>query len=450
MTTKYKKYPEYKDSGLDWLGEIPSHWEVFQSRRIFKNLRNKAYKDDEQLAASQKYGVIPQKLMMELNNSKVMLALKGTESFKHVEKDNFVISLRSFEGGIEHSEYKGCVSPAYTVLEASKPISVGYYKYLFKSKQFIAALQSTTDSLRDGKSITYEQFGKIDNVYISESEGRQIEIFIDYETNKIDSQIEKQEKLIKLLKEKRQAVISHAVTKGLNSDVTMKDSGFEWLGKIPEHWTICRLKHVKSNKPNAFVDGPFGSNLKSEHFIEDGEVYVIESNFATTGKISKEKLKKISLKHYETIKRSATEEGDIIIAKIGARYGMSSILPKLDKKSVVSGNSLKLTVDTEKVNIDYTNELLKVLRINDAMDEGVNITAQPALSLGSLNNLIFLKPPINEQKDIMTFVNEKNIRFSSLIKKATNQIQLLKERRTSLISAAITGKIDVREWVRPE
>ena len=148
---KYQQYAEYKDSGVEWLGQIPSHWQVFAGKRIFASVRKSAYETDQQLAASQKYGVIPQSLMMELNDAKVMLALKGTESFRHVDLNNFVISLRSFEGGIEHSQYVGCVSPAYTVLQNKKLINYAYFKYLFKSMPYIAALQSTTDSLRDGK-----------------------------------------------------------------------------------------------------------------------------------------------------------------------------------------------------------------------------------------------------------------------------------------------------------
>lgn len=241
--TKYKAYPEYKDSGVEWLGDVPEHWEVFTGKRIFQSVRTPALKHDEQLAASQKFGVIPQSLMMQLNDSKVMLALKGTDSFRHVDENNFVISLRSFEGGIEHSKYSGCVSPAYTVLKNIKQLSYGYYRYLLKCAPFVAALQSSTDSLRDGKSINYEQFGAISLPITSIFEQTQIAAFLDHETAKIDNLIVKQQQLIELLKEKRQAVISHAVTKGLNPDVPMKDSGVEWLGEVPEHWVSTSLKH---------------------------------------------------------------------------------------------------------------------------------------------------------------------------------------------------------------
>jgi hypothetical protein len=132
MTGRYKAYSEYRNSGHKWLGDIPSQWSVWGAKRIFASVRVAAKDTDEQLAASQKYGVVPQSLMMKLNSAKVMLALKGTNSFRHVEKDNFVISLRSFEGGIEHSAYEGCVSPAYTVLEASLHMHSAFYKYLFE------------------------------------------------------------------------------------------------------------------------------------------------------------------------------------------------------------------------------------------------------------------------------------------------------------------------------
>lgn len=444
--SRYRAYPEYKDSEAIWLGEIPADWNLYEGKRLFSSRREAAHEDDEQLAASQRYGVIPQNLMMELNDAKVMLALKGTNSFRHVDKNNFVISLRSFEGGIEHSSYVGCVSPAYTVLRSEKDIAPGYFKYLLKSAPYIAALQASTDSLRDGKSISYEQFGAIPLPYPQPEVQSVIASFLDHETAKIDALVEKQQRLIELLKEKRQAVISQAVTKGLDPNAPMKDSGVEWLGEVPAHWISTRLKYLKGLEPNSFVDGPFGSNLKSEHFIEDGVVYVIESTFATTGQLDTAQLKKISFQHYETIKRSTTKGGDIIIAKIGARYGSSSILPELDSKAVVSGNSLKLTVNESLLTNEFANELLRVLKENDAMDDGVNITAQPALSLGGLNNLPFLRVPLSEQHEIVEFVKEQKEIFDGLIEKAALFIELSIERRTALISAAVTGKIDVRDW----
>ena len=209
---KYQPYPEYKDSGVEWLGAVPTHWNVHGGKRIFSQRREPAFQNDVQLAASQAYGVVPQSLLMEMTGNKVMLALKGTDSFKHVSAHDFVISLRSFEGGIEHSSYTGCVSPAYTVLNAVKIVAPWFYRYLLKSSPYISALQASTDSLRDGKSITYEQFGAILLPLPALEEQRTIAAFLDYETARIDKLIAQQQRLIELLKEKRQAVISHCVS----------------------------------------------------------------------------------------------------------------------------------------------------------------------------------------------------------------------------------------------
>ncbi|HBA7878488.1 TPA: restriction endonuclease subunit S, partial [Escherichia coli] len=296
---KYHAYPEYRDSGMEWLGEIPRTWQAYTGKRLFSSVRTPALSNDEQLAASQKYGVIPQTLMMQLNDSKVMLALKGTDSFRHVEKNNFVISLRSFEGGIEHSNYQGCVSPAYTVLKSVNDISFSFYRYLLKSEPYISALQASTDSLRDGKSINYEQFGAITLPSPSLPEQSIIAHFLDHETAKIDNLIEKQQQLIELLKEKRQAVISHAVTKGLNPDVPMKDSGVEWLGEVPKHWHICKLKWFANLKSGDFItsnsiepEGNYpvygGNGLRGyySYFTHNGEYVLIGRQGALCGNIN--------------------------------------------------------------------------------------------------------------------------------------------------------------------
>jgi len=447
MTGRYKAYPEYKESGIEWLGNVPEHWEVEYSKWLFQERNNKAKATDEMLTASQKYGVIPQKMFMKLEQQKVVQVQKGHGILKKVLEDDFVISMRSFQGGIEFCSYNGAVSSAYVPLKPKKRELSCFFKYLFKSKPFIQALQATSNLVRDGQALRYNNFIQVRLPVPTSEEAESISNFLDHETAKIDTLIAKQEKLIELLKEKRQAVISHAVTKGLNPNAPMRDSGVEWLGEVPEHWDVCCLKHIKGDDKGSFVDGPFGSNLKSEHFVDNGDVYVIESNFATTGLLDTAKLKTISTEHFETISRSETTEGAIIIAKIGARYGMNSVMPALDKKAVVSGNSLSLKINEQAMNVQYCHHLLTHLKQEGAMDDGVNVTAQPALSLGQLNNLPFLRPSKEEQQAIVDFIQQQEKSLSSLILNAERMIELSRERKTALISAAVTGKIDVRDFV---
>ena len=200
--SSFPAYPAYKDSGVEWLGEIPGHWAVFIAKRMFGNVRESASADAEQLAATQAYGVIPQKDFMERNDTKVVLALSGTENFRAVKSNDFVISLRSFQGGIEHSAYDGCVSPAYTVLRRKdeRNLNPGYLRYLFKDASYISALQSVTTGIREGRTITYEQFGSLSMPVAPVAEQTQIARFLDHETARIDALIEEQQRLIELLK----------------------------------------------------------------------------------------------------------------------------------------------------------------------------------------------------------------------------------------------------------
>lgn len=411
---KYQAYPEYRDSGVEWLGEIPRTWQAYTGKRLFSSVRTPALSNDEQLAASQKYGVIPQTLMMQLNDSKVMLALKGTDSFRHVEKNNFVISLRSFEGGIEHSNYQGCVSPAYTVLKSVNDISFSFYRYLLKSEPYISALQASTDSLRDGKSINYEQFGAITLPSPSLPEQSIIAHFLDHETAKIDNLIEKQQQLIELLKEKRQAVISHAVTKGLNPDVPMKDSGVEWLDEIPEHWRICKLKNLAK--------------------ICNGQDY----------------------------KLVQAETGYPVIGSGGQFAWANTFL--YDKPSVLLGRKgtidKPLYIDKAFWTVDtmyYTEvfdciieKYLYYLTLTIQFNRYATNTALPSMTQEHLGNYSFsLSFNLSEQKLIINSIEKSLIKIDALTEKQLKQIELLKERRTALISAAVTGKIDLRNWTAP-
>jgi type I restriction enzyme, S subunit len=436
----YPHYQEYIKSGVEWLGQTPSTWAIKRVGYFFTERREKVSDKDFQPLSVTKNGIVPQ----------LESAAKSDDgdNRKKVCIGDFVINSRSDrKGSSGASSLNGSVSLINTVIFPNKNIDIKFAHHLFRSTSF------QEEYYRYGKGIVADlwstNYSEMKNISIPIphlNEQKTIVAFLENETVKIDTLIVQQEKLIELLKEKRQIVISNAVTKGLNPDVKTKDSGNSWLNQVPEHWTIGRLKHIKSTEKNSFVDGPFGSNLKSEHFIEGGDVYVIESNFATQGLLEPENLKTISFKHFETINRSEVRSGDIVIAKIGAQYGKSSILPDIDKRAVVSGNSLKLTVNPTIVDVNFVNWFLANLKSLGVIEDIVNATAQPALSLGELNNLPMLMPPLKEQKSIVEYLEEALSKFQSLIDEANINIDLLKERRSALISAAVTGQIDVRNY----
>lgn len=440
---KYQKYEEYKESGVEWLGEIPSRWDILSGKRVFNSIREKALSTDQQLAASQKYGVIPQSVMMKLNDAKVMLALKGTDSFRHVRKDNFVISLRSFEGGIEHSNYDGCVSPAYTVLEAIKPISPKFYKYLFKSAPYIAALQSSTDSLRDGKSISYDQFGFILLPVFDIGEQDQIANFLDHETAQIDTLIDKQQTLIQLLKEKRQAVISHAVTKGLNPDVPMKDSGVEWLGEVPEDWGFQPLRYA-GNCQNGINIGAefFGSGYP---FVSYGDAYRnLELPKTVEGLVQSTEKDRISY---------SVRRGDVIFTRTSEtieEIGLASTCLMDVKDATFAGFLIRFRPFENVLHPEFSKYYFRSSKLRFFFVNEMNIVTRASLSQELLKKLPVLLPPIEEQIKIAEKLHDQEVVFEKLIANAFNAIQLMQERRAALISAAVTGKIDVRGWQVPD
>ncbi len=227
----------------------------------------------------------------------------------------------------------------------------------------------------------------------------------------------------------------------VNAMREMKDSGIAWIGRIPKHWNIMPIKYIKSTAPNAFVDGPFGSNLKSQHYVDDGDVYVIESGFISSGTFVFKEFKTITKEHFTTICRSECKKGDVIIAKIGANYGMAGELPELDKPSVVSGNSLKITLNQDVLaNYLFIREM-EIAKYFGGFTQIVNETAQPALSLGSLNNFRLVVPPVSEQKRIEEFLLKKCNEIDALSADILSEIETLQEYKRSVITETVTKGI---------
>ncbi len=442
MNVHFRHYPRYAATGQGWIQELPAGWQIFEGKRLFVNRREASRTDDEQLAASQQYGVVPQKMMMSLNDSKVMLALKGTSTFRHVEVGDFVISLRSFEGGIEYSAYTGCVSPAYTVLVARIPISGKYYRYLLKCDSFVAALQSTTDSLRDGKAISFSQFGSIRLPVPPLDEQTQIAKFLDYETAKIDALIVKQQQLIALLQEKRQAVISHAVTKGLNPAAPLRDSGVAWLGQVPAHWRSSKLRwYCMSIRDGTHTPPPRAEGvhrLLSVRNIINGQFILRDDDRTMTPDA------------FLDLQRSYTvEPEDVLLAIVGGTTGKSAVAPKLENVTVQRSLAI-IRPQRTALNSYFLNYWIQSNLLQGKIQEiAIKYAAQPGIYLDDVANLVVPIPPITEQQEIVEYLDKRTNKLEMLITKAKRAVELLQERRTALISAAVTGKIDVRGWQPP-
>ena len=432
------KYPKYKYSGVEWLGRIPSHWDVIQSRRLFCVRNEKALESDRQVTASQQYGILYQDDFVAREGRKVVETIMGAHTLRRVKPNDFVISLRSFQGGIEWSGIEGAITFHYVVLTPIKYVYEPFFAHLFKSMAFIHALRSTTNLIRDGQDLRFSHFIQVDLPIVSLPEQTAIATFLDAETSKIDALIAEQRRLIELLKEKRQAVISHAVTKGLNPDAPMKASGIEWLGDVPEHWNVKPLKHLSDIKT--------GFAFKSEEFIDEGVPVIRIGDIGTDGKVDFSNAKCLPPEMLLQHEDSVVQKHDIVMAMTGATIGKAAVFdynePALLNQRVCifrAFNPKSQWYVWYVLQTHYYAEYLAVTAFGGA---------QPNISDTGLAACRIPIPPIDEQRAIAETLDQTSRRFASLEAEATRAIDLLQERRTALISAAVTGKIDVRDMSR--
>lgn len=452
---KYQKYAEYKDSGIDWLGSIPENWHLNKLRYLFdfnKGLTiTKENLEDEGIPCVS-YGEVHSKFGFEVDPLKHDLKCVNESYLK--TSDNALLSKGDFIFADTSEDLKG--SGNFTHLVNNELVFAGYhtiiakpkdatssrfYAYLFDSKEFRSQIQLAVKGVKVF-SITQAILRASDIWLPSKSEQTQIANFLDHETAKIDSLIEKQQKLIELLKEKRQAVISHAVTKGLNPDVPMKDSGVEWLGQVPEHWDVATLKYLVTAP---IIDGPHVSPIKY-----DEGVPFISAEAISGGKIDFNKkwgfISKEDHKLYS--KRYVPKFGDLLIVKLGATTGSVAMVETHDEFNIWVPLAT-VRVSQKRLESKFMYYLFQSLQIKDAIQQSWTFGTQQTLGLGTISNFRIPIPTLDESHQIVKYLDEKLSKYEDIIKLSENSLNLLKERRTALISSAVTGKIDVRSWQNP-
>jgi type I restriction enzyme S subunit len=415
----FPRYELYKDSGVQWLGEVPEHWEVSRSRRLFLQRKERARESDEQLTASQKLGIVSQAAFMEAEGRSVVQVIHGAEILKHVEPNDFVLSMRSFQGGLEWSGVSGCISSAYVMLVPVAKVCPAYFRHLFKSDVYIQALQTTSNLVRDGQAMRYDNFILIDLPLPSMEEQKLVARFLDAEAARIDALIQEQRRLIELLKEKRQAVISHAVTKGLHAGVPMKDSGVKDLGAVRKHWKVGPVKRYFK-----VLDGR-RIPLSSE---ERGERTGDFPYYGASGII-------------DTIDDFIFDQDLVLVSEDGANLLNRSTPIAFIARGRYWVNNHAHILEPLDSNLFFWSERIEAIDLTPV----VTGAAQPKLTIEALMNLRIAAPmEVEERNNIEDFISRESTLLIKLLNEAERAIDLLQERRSALISAAVTGKIDVR------
>jgi type I restriction enzyme S subunit len=438
----FPRYPAYKDSGVEWLGEVPEHWKE-------KPLKTVTSINDEVLSESastdheiEYVDISSVSLVNGIERTESMIFGDAPSRARRIPRDGDVLvsTVRTYLKAIAPvvSPPSNLVaSTGFAVVRPRLGIHPGYLKYALQEEHFVQQVISRSTGV-SYPAINASDIARIRLSLPNQFEQLAIAAFLDRETAKIDALIAEQQRLIELLQEKRQAVISHAVTKGLNPDAPMKDSGVEWLGEVPEHWEVAQLNQLINKITNGYV-GP------TRDILQDEGIRYLQSLHIKNNKILFETPYYVSEEWSATKEKSILKEGDVLIVQTGD-IGQSAVVTK----EFEGCNCHALIVVAPRCNVLTGAWLSWVL--NSAFGKETLLSIQtgalhPHLNCGNVKYISIPVSPIEEQTAICNYIAAKNLEADELICASCKSIELMKERRSALISAAVTGQIDVRGLV---
>ncbi|MDP0589949.1 MAG: restriction endonuclease subunit S [Candidatus Endonucleobacter bathymodioli] len=416
---RYKQYESYKESGVEWLSEVPTEWNILRNKQAFSFVKHLVGKNSNDYIL----------LSLTLQGIKVRDIESGKgkfpaefDTYQAVKKKDIIFCLFDIDEtprtiGMSHN--KGMITGAYNVARCNSKSIPEFIYYYYLSIDEYKGLKPFYTGLR--KVVRTETFMNIQLPLPPLQEQKAIATYLDRATQKIDTLIEKQSCLIALLKEKRQALISHAVTKGLDPHAKMIDSGVEWLGEIPEGWEVKKLKYALS--------------LQTEKVsIQKQKVIALENIESWSGKL-------VDTESNYQGEDVAFQKGDILFGKL--RPYLAKVYQCQDD-GVAFGDILVYRPNKNTVPQFAFYSMLSESFI-DIVDGSTFGSKMPRASVEFVSNMPISIPVKEEQKAIATYLDDKTQKIDTLIAKATKSIELLKEKRTALISAVVTGKVDVRE-----
>ena len=428
-----KGYGKYKRTDEFWLPQLPTHWSFQKVKRLFNERIEKGHPDKPLLAATQNKGVVLKKDY----GSRTVEATKDLHLLKLVRSGDFVISLRSFQGGIEYAHVEGIISPAYTVMIPSLKVVPGYFKYFAKIPCFLDLLKVCVTGIREGQNIDYKKLREHFIPIPPREEQDQIVRDLDAKVSKINKLIRIKEKQIALLKEKKQAIINQAVTKGLDPNAPMKDSGIAWIGQIPERWEVERLKFLMDK----IVDCPH----ETPHYSADGTYFVIRTADQDCGFLrDTEKMYRLNSQEYQhRIRREPLLKDDIVYGREGERWGLACLVPE-NNIFCLGQRMMQFRCNNKKILPKFAIWMLNAQYIYHQGTIDTMGSTSPHVNIETIKNYYCIFPCKSEQKYISKYITAISEYTESLIKNVVNEIAALTEYRTRLISDVVTGKIDVR------
>ena len=436
----FARYPAYKDRGVEWLGEVPGHWEVLPLKAGFDIVGGSTPKSEKEAYwDGDIVWVTPSDLSkldsIGISDSIRKITAQGLASCgtSMVPPDSIVLSTRAPIGSLAIAKTDLCTNQGCKSLVPRELVVSRFFAHLLSI--------STAELNIRGRGTTFlelsaDELGAFKTGFPPKAEQQAIATFLDIETAKIDGLMAEQRALVALLKEKRQAVISHAVTKGLNPAAPMKDSGVAWLGEVPGHWEVRAIKHIVSTP---VTDGPH----ETPDFPDEGIPFV-SAEAVSSGSIDFNKIRGYisELDHIKYSQKYRPQMGDVYMVKSGATTGITAIVETDRDFNIWSPLAVircgRSSLPHFVLNFMRSRHFLEAITLNWSFGTQQNI------GMGVIENLAVTVPPIEEQKAIAAYLNHQTTQLDTLTQEAQTAIALLQERRTALISAAVTGKMDVR------
>lgn len=438
---EFSAHSEYKHSGVEWLGEMPKHWDVVRFGKIFDENKRKNLGMKETNVLSLSYGNIKEK---NIDDNKGLLP-ESFETYQIIEPNDIVFRFtdlqndkRSLRNAI--SKFHGIITSAYISVKTQQ--NSDFYNYLFRAYDLKKVFYSMGDGMR--QSLKMDELNRMPVVLPSINEQNQIAQFLDKETAKIDELIAKQEQLITLLEEQRKSVISYAVTKGLNPNVSMKDSGVEWLGEVPEHWQVLQNRHT-------FNFGK-GLSITKENLQDAGVPCVsygeVHSKLDLDFDPNLDDMKFVSEDYLTKNNNCLLNYGDFIFADTSEDFEGSGNFSYLNSTTPVFAGYhtviARLKTAQNPRFFAYIFESDAHRKQIQSQVKGIKVFS---ITQGMLKGIYSWIPPIEEQNKIVEYLDNECQKIEQLKVKQKELINQLKEYRTSVISHAVTGKIDVRGLV---
>ncbi|WP_157579596.1 restriction endonuclease subunit S [Prevotella sp. oral taxon 317] len=415
-----EKFYVYKDSGVKWLGNIPQHWEVRKIKYVFTERSQKGFPKEPILCSTQKYGVIPQ----HMYENRVVVVNKGLEGLKLVRKGDFVISLRSFQGGIEYAYYQGIISAAYTILNLNDNCYSNYIKYLMKSFDFIQLLQTCVTGIREGQNINYTLLRKSSLPLPPLAEQRAIVSYLDGKVGQIDTYVAKQTQQIELLKELKQAVIANAVTKGIDNKAKLKQTGISWIGHVPQHWERCRCKDVLTEIKLLVGNGEYALLSLTTNGV------IVRDLSEGKGKFPKD------FNTYKVVKPN-----DLVFCLFDVDETPRTV-GLVHNHGMLTG--AYNVFETKNVDTSFLYHYFIALDNRKAL-KPLYKGLRKVIPLPAFMSMPLYIPPLSEQRAIVSYIEAKTASINKLIDAYEQQVERVKEYKQRLISDAVTGKMNVTD-----